>query len=452
LAAILARVQNGGRVEDLETKRRRKDGIVLDVSVSVSPVRDASGVVVGAATVSRDITERNRAEAARRALEDRLHQSERLESLGQLAGGIAHDFNNVLGVIMNYAAFVAEETASQPAVRADVEQIQTAAERAARLTKQLLIFARRDTVTLGPLDLNAIVADIRNLLSRSIGQHIALNVEAAADLATILADRGQIEQVLLNLAVNARDAMPQGGTLTIETSPAELEEGSLRLHPPVNPGRYVELAVSDTGTGMGADVVDHIFEPFFTTKPKGQGTGLGLATVYGIVAEAGGTISIHSKEGVGSTFRLLFPATDSPVPTSSNGSKTDSRGTGETILVVDDEPAVLQFTSRILRQNGYATLEAATFEEALSLAAAHDFQLLLTDSVMPRMSGQVLAERIDQLRPGRAVLYMSGHSEVAPNARRVPKEGVPLLQKPFDQKALLERVHAELTKPPLEPS
>jgi PAS domain S-box-containing protein len=451
LRAILERVQHGGRVEQLETRRRCKDGRILDVSISVSPVRDARGAVVGASTVSRDFTERNRAQITRRALEDRLHQSERLESLGQLAGGIAHDFNNLLGVIMNYAAFVAEETAAQPAVRADVEQIQTAAEQAARLTKQLLIFARHDTVTLGPLDLNAIVADVRNLLSLSIGEPIALKIDGAANLPAIRADRGQVEQVLLNLAVNARDAMPQGGTLTIETSPAELEEGSLHLHPAVTPGHYVELALSDTGTGMSADVVDHIFEPFFTTKPKGQGTGLGLATVYGIVAEAGGTISVHSQEGVGTTFRLLFPISDrpAPAPAPSNRSETDSQGQGETILVVDDEPAVLQFTSRILRQNGYATLEAATFEEALSLAAAHDFQLLLTDSVMPHMSGSVLAERIDGLRPLRAVLYMSGYSDGVSSPQRLADQGVALLQKPFNRKTLLDRVHVELTKPPL---
>jgi PAS domain S-box-containing protein len=441
---ILEQVREGGRVQQLETKRIRKDGSIVDVSMTISPISDANGEVIGASNVTRDMTDRNRAETDRRALEDRLHQSERLESLGQLAGGIAHDFNNLLAAIMNYAAFVAEETADKPAVHADVEQIQIAAERAARLTKQLLIFGRRETIQPETLDLNAIVADIHNLLSRSIGEHINLIVEPASNISAILADRGQIEQVLVNLAVNARDAMPRGGTLTIETNAAELDDGYTRLHPDISPGHYVELAVSDTGTGMSQDVAGHIFEPFFTTKPAGEGTGLGLATVYGIVVAAGGSMSVYSEEGIGTTFRLYFPATDTPASTAHAGAAAP-RGQGQTILVVEDDPAVLEITSRILRHNGYVVREAATFEEAIAHAAAHDFQLLLTDSVMPEMSGRTLAERVEELKPGRAVLYMSGYSPGVIGPQRILEHGVALIQKPFNQRALLEKVHAVLT-------
>jgi PAS domain S-box-containing protein len=449
LAPVFERVRRGERVGHFETKRFRKDGSIIDVSVSNSPILDAGGAVVGMSAVISDVTERNRAEADRRALEGRLHQSERLESLGQLAGGIAHDFNNLLAVIMNYAEFVAGETAGRPAVLADVEQIKAAAQRAARLTGQLLIFSRRETVQAEALDLSAIIADIRNLLSRSIGAHIELRAVPSVRLPAIEADRGQVEQVLLNLAINARDAMPGGGTLTIGTSLAELGEGDARRPAGVSPGRYVELAVSDTGTGMSAEVAARIFEPFFTTKPRDQGTGLGLATVYGIVTQAGGGMSVDSEEGTGTTFRLYFPAAAAPAAAATPAAAAPGgRGNGETILVVEDEPAVLEVTSRILRHNGYATLEAGTFEEALSLAASRDFQLLLTDSVMPRMSGATLAERVAELRPGLPVLYMSGYSDGAPAPQYAIDKAAARLQKPFDQQTLLEKVHTALHTPP----
>ena len=452
LTPVFERTRRGLRVEQFETKRLHKDGSTIDVSIVVSPVRDAGGAVVGASAVIRNMTERNRAEADRRMLEGQLHQSERLESLGQLAGGIAHDFNNLLAAIMNYAEFVAEETADKPAVRADAEQIQAAAQSAARLTRQLLIFSRREATQTEALDLSAIVAGIHHLLSRSIGAHIELRVEPGVSLPAIEADRGQVEQVLLNLAINSRDAMPEGGTLTIETSLAELGEDHARLQPDVSPGRYVELAVSDTGTGMSAKVAARIFEPFFSTKPQDQGTGLGLSTVYGIVAQAGGGMSVCSEEGSGTTFRLYFPAAAAPAtPATPASAVPDARGNGETILVVEDEPAVLEVTSRILRHNGYAILEAGTFEEALSLAASRDFQLLLTDSVMPRMSGRTLAERVVELKPGLPVLYMSGYSEGTPSPQRASGEAAAFVPKPFTRVTLLEKVHAALNTPPATP-
>ena len=453
LAPILDRLRRGERIEHFETKRRCKDGRVIDVSVCISPIRDGSGAVVGASTVARDMSERNLAEAVRAAMAQERHQSERLRTLGQLAGGIAHDFNNLLAAILSYSGFVVDASADRPSVRADAEQVQAAAQRAARLTRQLLIFSRQDAAEIEVLDLNVIIADMRRLLSSSIRSagaetDIELRVCPVAHLAVIAGDRGQVEQVLLNLAVNARDAMPQGGTLTIGTRVTELDEAYARLHPGVSPGPYVELSVSDTGTGMSAEVRQRIFEPFFTTKPAGEGTGLGLATVHSIVTEAGGSMSVDSKEGTGTTFRLCFPAICAPAQAAQAGAAPGVAGRGTTILVVDDERPVLEAISRILRQDGYAILAADSYEEAVSLASAHDFQLLLTDRVMPRVSGSSLAERVAELRPAVQVLYMSGYTARALGPQRTGAEEESFLQKPFTTPALLEKVHAALGGPP----
>ena len=452
LAMILDRLGRGDRIEHFETKRRCKDGRVLDVSVSISPIRDAGGAVVGASTVARDMTERNLAEAERRAMAQGRHQSERLRTMGQLAGGIAHDFNNLLAAILSYSGFVADASADRPAVLADAEQIEAAAKRAARLTRQLLIFSRQDCAETEVLDLNIIIADMRRLLSTStrsvnIATDIQLRVCPVAHLAVIAGDRGQVEQVLLNLAVNARDAMPRGGTLTIGTRAAELDEAYATLHPGISPGPYVELSVSDTGTGMSAEVASRIFEPFFTTKPVGDGTGLGLATVHSIVTEAGGSMSVDSEEGTGTTFRLCFPAINAPAPAAQTGAAPSVAGRGTTILVVDDEQPVLEATSRILRQDGYAILAAASYEEAVSLASSHDFQLLLTDRVTPRMPGPALAERVAGLRPGVGVLQMSGYAARMPDPQTTGTQEPAFIQKPFTASALLEKVQATLDGP-----
>ena len=449
LMPTFQRVRQGEVVEPFETRLLRKDGSTIEVWLSDSPIRDASGAVTGISAITRDVTGRNRAEAERRALEERLRQSERLESLGQLAGGIAHDFNNLLAAIMSFAAFVAEETADRPGVAADAAQIQATAQRAAQLTRQLLIFSRREKPQLQVLDLNAIVADITSLLSRTIGGNVQLRTEPAGDLPAIEADRGQVEQVLLNLAINARDAMPGGGTLTITTSPADLRNADTRLHPASGPGRYAELAVTDTGTGMSAQTAARIFEPFFTTKPPGQGTGLGLSTVYGIITGIGGSLRVESEEGTGTTFRLYFPAASSATAEAAAAAPPATRGHGETILVVDDEPAVLEATTRILRHHGYAALAAATHEQALTLAASRDIQLLLTDSVLPRMPGATLAEHIARLRPGLAIVYMSGYTEGLPGSPQAdPGTDAARIQKPFDQQTLLETVHTALSASP----
>jgi len=447
-AAALQRAAGGEPSGQFEDEWLHRDGHTVEVSVTASPIRDSTGEIAGISVLVRDIGERNRAEAERRSLQDRLHQSQRMESLGQLAGGIAHDFNNLLGVILNYSQFVAEQAAGNEAVLADIQQIRAAAEQAVRLTSQLLTFGRRDPTEPANLDINAVVADVQSLLTRSIGEHVEIDVRTAADLPTVRADRGHLEQVLVNLAVNARDAMPGGGTLTIETRLTDLDAEYARLHPEVAPGHYVELTVSDTGTGMSREVMEHIFEPFFTTKAKGEGTGLGMATVYSIVTNAGGSVNVYSELGIGTTFRVYLPTVDAPTPTHPARNDTAATlGHGETILVVEDEPATLELTARMLRRNGYAVLEAAGYEQALSLAAEHDFQLLLTDSVMPLMAGRDLANQIGELHPGRPVVFMSGYSDGVTGPQGVLDHGVMHLQKPFDEQTLLDSVNRALGRP-----
>ncbi len=307
LPSILALLRQGVQLEHFDTYRVRKDGAVIHASVALSPIRDQAGVVVGAASVAREMAGRDRSEADRWKAEARFRQAERMETIGQLAGGVAHGFNNLLGAIGAYAGFLADGTAGHPELHSDAEEIQSAVKRAAALVQQLLTFSHSNPGDPGPVDLGVVIKEARELLSAATGG-LQLAIRSSPALPPILADRTQVEQVLLNLAVNARDAMPPGGTLTIAARPAELTEVNRLVHPDVVPGQYVELAVSDTGTGMSAEVMAHIFEPFFTTKPAGQGTGLGLSTVYGIVRQAGGAITVESGENRGATFRLYFPA------------------------------------------------------------------------------------------------------------------------------------------------
>jgi len=444
LTPILDRVRRGERISRFDTRRMRRDGSVIEVSVAITPVRDGSGTIVGAAAVARDVTERNRAEAGRRASEARLHQAERMETVGQLAGGIAHDFNNLLGAITGYADLIGQAVAGDPAISADVQQIQHAAVRAAQLTRELLIFSRREPTQPENIDLNTIISDLRQLLAASLGGRINLRIQTEPGLPPVMADRAQTEQVLLNLAVNARDAMPSGGTVTIATSQTDVTEGRGGLRPDAGPGHYVQVTMSDTGCGMSQNVVRRAFEPFFTTKPLGKGTGLGLSTVYGIVTHAGGDIRIESEEGMGTTFRLYLPAVCGSGQSLAPGQPTAQQGNGEVVLVVDDEPAVLAVAARMLRLNGYHTLEASTYEQALSLIATRDFQLLLTDAVMPGMSGPALAERARELRPAVRVLHMSGSCASALDPADVASGREYLLKKPFTAHALLDKVSTVL--------
>ncbi len=400
------------------------------------------------------------AQAQREHLEAQLNQSQRLESLGQLAGGVAHDFNNMLAAILGYTSFVREIVASEAAestaprwqhALADVDQITRAAERAAELTKQLLAFARRDMVRMRPINLNAVVADVEHLLRRTIGEDVELVTSLDPTLLPINADPGQIEQVLLNLAVNARDAMPTGGMLTIDTATVEIDDEFASARLGVAPGPGVRLRVGDTGTGMDADVKARVFDPFFTTKAKGEGTGLGLSTVYGIVGQTGGHISVYSESGIGTTFTILFPAVvdDSVTTVGASGDDGDLRGGTETVLLVEDDDAMREVTRRMLTRNGYVVLSAKSGTEATAIAEEHDgpIAVLLTDVVMPQMLGKEVAERLRALLPDLRTLFMSGYAQQVLSSRGTLQDDVRLLEKPFTEAELLIAVRDLIEHP-----
>jgi len=436
----------GRHLPPFETQKIKRDGSTVDVSVSVSPIRGPLMAIIGVSAVARDISEEKRADTVRQSLEDRLHQSERLESLGQLAGGVAHDFNNLLGIILNCAAFIAEATDDDAVVQDDVKLIMDATERAVRLTRQLLMFAQRETVHAELIALDAVVEDVRSLLTTSLGEHVALIVVPGTDVPAIFADRGQVEQVLINLAVNARDAMPGGGTVTIATTSLTVDDSQDSRPKGVPGGPCVCLSVSDTGSGMRPEVIARAFEPFFTTKPKGEGTGLGLATVYGIVAEAGGSIAVDSEVDIGTTFHLYFPARRGELGSPGDDARsTRVQGDGATVLVVEDQPAVRAVTVRLLRRNGYDVLEASTGAQAIALAAQHRIELLLADVVMPMMSGPQVASQLRRSDPDLPVLYMSGYAQGVLGPRDTVDPGMALIEKPFGEDELLDGVHAAIT-------
>jgi PAS domain S-box-containing protein len=444
---VVSRIVAGERGVNYDAQYARGDGDTVDVSATVSPLFDRRGILVGVSVVTRNITERNRAESRQRLAEERSHQAQRLDSLGQLAGGIAHDFNNLLAVILNYTVFAIEQSADNPPLLTDLTQVQVAAERAASLTCQLLTFTRADTIQPEVVDVNESIAEARAMLARTIGEHIELIAAPAAEPLLIYADGSQIQQVLINLALNARDAMPDGGTLVLEAAPTELEAHQVDVVPPVLAGQYVMLSVSDTGSGMSAEIAAHVFEPFYTTKSKGLGTGLGLATVYGIVTEAGGSINLYSEPGIGTTFRVYFPLVDTlavlvrPKPEQASA----LRGNGETILVVEDELALRQVLDRILTAAGYTVLSAKGGPEALALEKTAECDLLLTDIIMPEMSGRELAGIMQRRRPELAVLYMSGYANGLLGSTHILDAGIAFIAKPFTAKELLARIHPIMT-------
>jgi len=427
----------------LELFAVRRDGSQFPVEISLSSI-EWHGQAITAAAV-RDIS--GRAESEReKTLEDQLQHSRRLESVGQLAGGIAHDFNNILGVIMNYAEFVADELAPDSSAHDDVEEIRRAAERAAALTRQLLIFSRREVVKPEVLQLAELVGEVENLLQRALGERIELRVAIERDVASIEADRGQIEQVLVNLAVNARDALPEGGMLLIEAENVVLDEEYADVHPDTVPGRYVRLMVSDTGTGMSQKTVDRAFEPFYTTKD--DGTGLGLATAYGIVTGAGGRIDIYSEVGFGTTVKIHLPATGAKPVTKRPAGQERQVGSGEVVLVVEDEPDVKRMVERILTKAGYSVIGATRGAEAVKLLDAADqrVDLLLTDVIMPEMLGTDLVERGRAAHPGLRVVYMSGYSHEVLAPKALTENGA-FIEKPFNAGKLLETVRELLDSP-----
>jgi PAS domain S-box-containing protein len=422
---------------------------------------DAAAVAELERTDAVAVAELERTDAAAVAELERsraqLHQSQRMESLGQLAGGVAHDFNNLLAVIINYAAFVAEEVTlagEEPggerwdAVRKDLEEIASAGERATRLTHQLLSFARREVVRPQVVVLNDVVLDIEQLLRRTLDADVELVTSLADDLLPVLADPGQIEQVLVNLAVNARDAMPSGGVLTVDTENLTARDLATS-YPAMTPGRFVRMRVSDTGEGMTRDVIAHAFEPFFTTKPKGEGSGLGLATAYGIITQAGGCAEIHSEPGVGTTVTALLPVTDKIANEPDQTVKRNHRDREGTVLVVDDEEAILEVTRRILTRNGFEVICADRGAQAVAIAkdCERTIDLLLTDVVMPQMLGKEVAERITEMRPDVHVLFMSGYAQPLDASPGTLDPDVVLLQKPFSETGLLSKVREALDVP-----
>jgi two-component system cell cycle sensor histidine kinase/response regulator CckA len=553
LRAILEQLKIGKRIQVYETVHIRKDGQRIDVSMMISPVKDASEKVVGAAAITRDISDRKKAEerfhkafnaspepitianladgrfvdvnesflhvtgfcreevigrtslelnfwdraqdygelvealedrgsvrdmeitflaksgerrtglnsaevidiagqkcilaifkdiTERKTLEAKLRQAQKMESIGRLSGGIAHDFNNLLGVIIGYGSVLEERVEVDSDLRKGVQEIKKAGQRAAALTRQLLAFSRQQVLEPKVLSLNTVVADIGKMLLRLIGEDIELTTLLQPELGRVKADQGQIEQVIMNLAVNARDAMPRGGKLTIETRNVEVDENLGAQHSPTVPGRYVSLAVTDTGSGMDKETQSHIFEPFFTTKEKDKGTGLGLSVVYGVVKQSGGYIWVNSEPGKGATFKIYLPRVEAAVERDNRQPCVKSLKGSETILLVEDEESLRSLTRSLLVQSGYTVLE--TNNGARALEIARDYQgsihLLLTDVVLPGIGGSVLAEEMATQYPAMKVLFMSGYTDNTVASQGVLEEGVFLLQKPFEPEALRNKV------------
>jgi PAS domain S-box-containing protein len=449
----------------LQVRAVHRGGREIPVEVTLSAIDTEEGPLVSAAV--RNITDRLAAQAERERLiaeaeqarvDQRLAHTQRLESLGQLVGGVAHDFNNLLNVILGYTAFIAEQVTASAAgdprweaTRADVEQVHAAAQRAARLTHQLLAFGRRETSKPEVVNLNTVVAGVEQLLLRTLGEHIDLVTMLDPDLRPVLADPGHLEQVLVNLAVNARDAMPTGGKLSIDTDNIDVDDAYATAYPGLTRGRYARLRVSDTGTGMDRATLARVFEPFFTTKPKGQGTGLGLATVYGLITQAGGHPQLYSEPGLGTTFTALLPVTDEGAGTvAAPPQATPAPGHGEAILLVEDEQSLRDLVARILTRHGYHLYVATTARHALDLAGDLDqpLHLLLTDVVMPGMLGREVAARVRALRPDLAVLYMSGYAYDVLDTQGTLDHSAELLEKPFTEDALLHRIHTVLERRP----
>ena len=433
---IRAQVERGERVPPLEERFLHRDGHAIPVEVTAAPF--TLGGRPASLVVARDIS-------ARKRLEEELRQAQKIEALGRLAGGVAHDFNNLLTAINGYAELLLSSLHPDDPLRTEVESILKAGQRAARLTQQLLAFGRRQVMELRVVDLNQVLEGLSGMLRRLIREDIELALSLSPGLGHVRVDVAQMEQVIVNLVVNARDAMPSGGRLTLETINVDLGENEARVLPGLSPGRYVRLTVSDTGEGIPEEVREHLFEPFFTTKEVGM--GLGLASAYGIVRQFGGHIQVESEPGRGSTFHIYLPRVEEPLETPAEPPAVEEWPRGrETLLVVEDDEMVRTLAARVLRAQGYRVLEARRGDEAIQMAAAfrEPIHLLLTDVLVPHMSSRVLLERLRESHPEIRVLYMSGHAENLV-ARHVPLgPGTPLLRKPFTPQALAQKVRIVL--------
>ena len=437
----LFRDMSGEQSAEIEAFVRNESVAGTTVAISATPLGNRASDVQGRVAVFRDVTQQ-------RELESQLAQSQKMDAIGRLAGGVAHDFNNLLVVIQSYVELVREQLPSNDLSRADLGEVLSATRRASALTRQLLAFSRRETIHPTELQLNDVVAETEKMLRRIIGEDVELSTELSPELGVIRADAGQVEQVLLNLCINARDAMPDGGLLTLETGNVLLDADYADTHAHVVPGEYVLLAVTDTGTGMDADTQRRIFEPFFTTKSVGKGTGLGLATVYGIVQQSGAHIRVYSELGRGSTFKVYFPrvraAAEKLVP---EATSIRPRTSGGIVLVVEDDEAVRQVTVRILRQQGYTVLEARRPSDARHIFSeqATLVDLLLTDVIMPECTGPQLAKELVAQRPTMMVIYMSGYPNGAVARSGDLEPGAHYIGKPFSPAALIEKVHSVLS-------
>lgn len=413
------------------------DGKVIPVEYWSHPIR-RGGQVVGAVVTFLDISDRRR-------LEEQFRQVQKMEAVGRLAGGVAHDFNNLVFVINGYSEIMMRRLKPDDPMRGFLKEIHDAGTRACGLTRQLLAFSRKQVLAPKILDLNSVVTGMEKMLRRLIGEDVALATALATDLGSVQADPGQIEQVIMNVAVNARDAMPQGGKLTIETQNAVLDDTYARNHSEVRPGPFILLAISDTGTGMSEEIKEHIFEPFYTTKGM-QGTGLGLATVYGIIKQSGGHVAVYSEVGSGTTLKVYLPRLVGAAEVSVEPAETDLPSGTETVLLVEDEAAVRELVNQLLQMTGYTVLVADDAAKALEMAATHqgEIALVLTDVVMPQMSGRQLAEQTARFRPDMKVLYMSGYTDDAVVRHGVLDESMAFLQKPITPEALARKVREVL--------
>ena len=438
---ILARIRSGERIEHYESVRVTKDGRHLNVSISISPIKDPNGKIVGASAIARDIT-------AQRRAEDHLRQAQKMEAVGRLAGGVAHDFNNILGIVTACTELLRDRIDADSDQALYVGNIRKAVERGISLTRQLLAFTRKSSVQPQLIDLNIHLKDVVKLLRPLMGDDVEIVVAPRSPSAIIEIDPGQFDQIVLNLAVNSRDAMPRGGKFILETASVELDDVFTSQHRPMQAGRYILIAVSDTGVGMDAATVTRIFEPFFTTKEVGKGTGLGLATVYGIVQHGGGHIWVYSEPGSGTTFKIYLPSAEdklgeTPQP---QAEKTVRRREGTTVLLVEDDEIMLSMTRKLLEQNGYRVLAAKDGTSALALVQSHvgPIDLVLTDVVMRGMSGPDLVAKLTAVRPTTKVVFMSGYTGELIARHEDVNQGIPLLEKPFTRTALLNVLDSTL--------
>ncbi|MBI5525140.1 MAG: response regulator [Deltaproteobacteria bacterium] len=409
--------------------------------VTVDPIIDEKGAVAGCVHIMADTTER-------RQLEEKFNQAQKLEAIGKLAGGVAHDFNNILSVIMSYAGFLLEQFPQGAPGHEDALEIKKAGERAGALTRQLLAFSRRQIVNPAVLVTNDVINNLSKMLNRLIGENIQMSMTFSADAGNVFMDPSQLEQILVNLVVNAKDAMPQGGRVVVETRCARVDKASTALHEGIEPGEYVIISVTDTGVGMDKETQKKVFEPFFTTKPAGKGTGLGLSMVYGAVRQNHGAVSLYSEPGKGTTFRIYLKRVPDPVESEAAPAPAPPRGKGELLLLVEDEEPVRKAVRKMLEAGGYSVIDAGNGEQAVERyrERAAEVRLVISDMIMPDINGIVLAKKLREITPALKVLHMSGYTDEILTSQGLGDQTIPILVKPFERDVLLRRVRELLDR------